>query len=83
MITKEISKIDDSIYYMLEYIVNRIMDNADDAISELRQDLKNEYSSGREEAYYEVIDTMKGDLSAFGVDLERIGLDFDVDKYFV
>lgn len=62
----------------MEYIIARLIDNANDAV----ESEKNDFNRGRRLAYYEVLDTIKNELSAEGEDLSKFGLNIDLEKKF-
>lgn len=63
-----------------EYIISRVLDNANDAISEAKENPEDNFYKGRKMAYYEVLDTIKNELKARDVDLKEIGLDIDLEN---
>ena len=66
----------------MQYIVGRLISEADDSLKDSREDPQNEFLSGRREAYYEILDIIKAELDAHGFDLTQFGLDIDLeDKY--
>lgn len=70
----EISKED------FRHIIQRLLDNARDAKEEWRKDKANEFKSGLDQGYYEVLDTLQSELDVAGVDLKEIGFDLDLLK---
>ena len=63
-----------------KYIVSRVLDNANDAISEAKENPEDEFYKGRKMAYYEVLDTIKNELKARDADLKEFGLDIDLEN---
>lgn len=63
-----------------EYIVSRVLDNANDAISEAKENPEDDFYKGRKMAYYEVLDTIKNELKAREVDLKEMDLDIDLEN---
>ena len=63
-----------------KYIVSRVLDNANDAISEAKENPEDDFYKGRKMAYYEVLDTIKNELKARDADLKEIGLDIDLEN---
>lgn len=61
----------------LEYIVSRVLSNANDALSENDD---SDFSSGKRTAYYEILDTIKNELIARGVDIKAFGLDINLES---
>lgn len=70
----EISKED------FRHIIQRLLDNARDTKEEWRKDKANEFKSGLDQGYYEVLDTLQSELDVAGVDLKEIGFDLDLLK---
>ena len=62
-----------------EYIISRVVDNANDCIEESK-DSKDDFYSGKKLAYYEVLDTIKNELIVAGVNLKKFGLDINLEK---
>lgn len=67
----------------LKYIVARLIVNANDARSEFLSDMTDDFQSGRSEAYYEMLDTIKSELEVSGADLKEFGLDIDLEKTYL
>ena len=63
-----------------KYIVSRVLDNANDAISEAKENPEDDFYKGRKMAYYEVLDTIKNELKARDADLKDFGLDIDLEN---
>lgn len=63
-----------------KYIVSRVLDNANDAISEAKENPEDDYYKGMKMAYYEVLDTIKNELKARDADLKEFGLDIDLEN---
>lgn len=63
----------------LQYILSRILDNANDTMKELKNNPKDLFYQGKQLAYYEMIDTIKNELEAHNQDLKEYGLDFDLE----
>ena len=64
----------------IQYIIARVIDNAKDAFSEAQKNKGDEFVSGKQLAYYEVLDTIKNELIVRDQDLSEYGLDFDLDN---
>ena len=62
-----------------KYIVSRVLDNANDAISEAKENPEDDFYKGRKMAYY-VLDTIKNELKARDADLKEFGLDIDLEN---
>lgn len=63
----------------LQYILSRMLDNANDTMKELKNSPKDLFYQGKQLAYYEMIDTIKNELEAHNQDLKEYGLDFDLE----
>ena len=63
-----------------KYIVSRVLDNANDAISDAKENPEDDFYKGRKMAYYEVLDTIKNELKARDADLKEFGLDIDLEN---
>lgn len=59
------------------------MVNADEAVTEARNDREDEFKSGRSLAYYEMLDILKIELSAHGENLKDFGLDKNLEETFI
>lgn len=66
----------------IKYIIARVIDNANDAFEEYKDNPNDEFFSGRKLAYYEILDTIKNELKARSQDLNEFGLDVDLDQMF-
>lgn len=64
----------------LQYIIARILENAVEAANEARATPEDEFARGRRLAYYEVLDTVKNELSCRVDDLKAFGLHLDLEK---
>ena len=58
----------------VEYIIARIIDNANDCIEEMRTNKGDLFYEGKSLAYYEVLDTVKNTLLIYGQTLSQYGL---------
>lgn len=67
----------------LQFIVSRLIQNADEAVREARADRGDLFKSGRSEAYYEMLDTLKSELGVRDADLSRYGLDVDLEARYI
>ena len=70
----------------IEYIVSRLLagaNGANDALSEYSKNPKDGYNIGRKEAYYEMLDTLKSELSVDYADLKKLGLDIDLERKYI
>lgn len=64
----------------LKYIIARLVDNANEAVTESEADKDNLFKSGRRLAYYEMLDILKSEIDARDFDLKEFGLNIDVDQ---
>lgn len=67
----------------IKFIISRVIENANDALEELKQNPKDDFYKGRKLAYYEVLDTIKNELEAKDANLKEFGLDIDLEKTFL
>lgn len=66
----------------IKYIIERVLDNSKDALMEARENPDEDFYKGKKLAYYEVLDTIKNELTVRIDDLKEFGLDIDLDKMF-
>ena len=66
----------------VKYIIARIIDNANDTIKDYKQNKNDDFVKGKKLAYYEVLDTIKNELSVRNQNLNEFGLNIDLDKIF-
>ena len=59
------------------YIIARVVDNAKDAYNE---NDGSDFFKGKMLAYYEVLDTIRNELTVEGKDITRFGLDFSPEE---
>ena len=64
----------------IAYIVDRIVERAREAVEEFKDDREDGFKDGRALAYYEVLDILRTELSVREISLDKIGLDFDLEK---
>lgn len=67
---------------LMNYIIARLIDNANDCLEERKENPKSDFLDGKSLAYYEMLDTIKNELIAHDIDLEKFGLDIDLDKKY-
>lgn len=67
---------------VIKFIISRVIENANDAAEEAKQNKADDFYKGRKLAYYEILDTIKSELEVRDVDLKEFGLDIDLDKDF-
>ena len=68
---------------IFNHLMERLLSKADDALNTYQKDKSNEFYSGRVEAYYEVLDALKSELTVWDYDLDQCGLDIDLDKKYL
>ena len=67
----------------IEYIISRVIENANEALAESKQNPNDDFVKGRKLAYYEVLDTIKSELIARDYDLKKVGLDVELEETFL
>ncbi len=67
----------------IKYIIARVIDNANDALDEAKENPDDEFYKGKRLAYYEILDTIKGELKARGKDLKEYGLDVNLERKYL
>lgn len=60
-------------------MIRRLIDNAKDAIEEANDNKNDDFYEGKKAAYYEMLDSLKNDLKIENADIEKFGLDIDLD----
>lgn len=64
----------------LKYIVQTLVENANDTLEELKENPNDVFYKGKKLAYYEMLDSIKNRLEVRDEDISNYGLDFDLDK---
>lgn len=67
----------------IKFIISRVIENANDAAEEAKQNKNDDFYKGRKLAYYEILDTIKSELDVRDADLKEFGLDIDLEKAFL
>ena len=67
----------------MQYIISLILDDAYDALEEYRKSDGDKFYRGRLFAYYEILCTLKNQLSVRVENLEDFGLNIDLEKTFL
>lgn len=67
----------------LRYIISRLIENANESIRESRESQGDLFKSGRSEAYYEMLDTLKSELDARDEDLAQYGLNLNLESRYI
>ena len=63
----------------LEFIISRVIKNAEDAVEESKND-NSAFLDGKKLAYYEILDTIRNELVIREIDLKRFGLDIVLEE---
>ena len=66
----------------IKYIIARVLDNAVDAFEEAKDNRGDLFYQGKKLAYYEVLDTIKNELSVREQDLKEFGLNESLENKF-
>lgn len=64
----------------IAYIVERIVEREREAAEESKDNREDVFRDGRALEYYEVLDILRTELSVREISLDKIGLDFDLEK---
>ncbi|WP_374284463.1 hypothetical protein [Lactococcus sp.] len=64
----------------IKHIISRLIDNANEAVSDSKKNKGDTFYDGKKLAYYEMLDTLKNELFARGQDLKEFGLDKNLEK---
>ena len=68
---------------IIKFIISRVIENANDTIEEAQQNPNDDFNKGRNLAYYEILDTIKSELTAQEQDLKEFGLDVNLEESFL
>lgn len=63
-----------------QFIVERILDYAQDAIDDAKKNKNDEFYNGKKAAYYEVLNMLKNELDAHDENLKEYGLNVNLEK---
>lgn len=66
----------------IKYIILRLIENANAARDDFEKDRTNSFEDGHSEAYYEMLDVIKTELSVRDVNLSEYGLDVDLESKY-
>lgn len=66
----------------VKYIVARLLENANEAAEESNADKSDLFAAGRRTAYYEMLDILKTELDVREQDLEKLGLNINLEYQF-
>ena len=67
----------------IKFIISRVLDNANDALKEAKENKDDDFYKGKKLAYYEILDTIKNEIEIREEDLKEFGLDIDLDEIFL
>ena len=67
----------------IKYIVSRLLENAIEAAEEAKANKDDLYCTGRQVAYYEMLDILKTELCVRDQDLKEFGLDIDLENTII
>lgn len=65
----------------IEYIISRLLDNANDTLEESKTKTEDDFLSGKRLAYYEMLDTIKNEFIVRDIDLKKYGLDINLEQF--
>lgn len=68
---------------VLKATIERLIENADEALAEAKMHSNDEYYEARKAAYYEVLDTIKDDIIMGDLDPADYGLGMDLEKRYL
>ncbi len=68
---------------VLKATIERLIENADEALSESKTYSGDEYYEARKAVYYEVLDTIKDDIIMGDLDPADYGLGMDLEKRYL
>jgi hypothetical protein len=64
----------------IQYMVSRLLENANEAVEESKKNKNDPYYIGRRVAYYEMLDILRTELDIRDQDLKEYGLDIDLEN---
>lgn len=64
----------------IKYMISRLLDNANEAAEESRENKDDQFAAGRRLAYYEMLDILKTELDIKEQDLKEFGLDINLEN---
>lgn len=73
-------KIDENFVY---YLVSTLVEKANDAIEESKENPTSEFYDGKCLAYYEVLDSIKSRMEIYDISLEGTGLEVNLEDYII
>ncbi|MBQ7014728.1 MAG: transposase [Clostridia bacterium] len=69
--------------YGFEFIVERIIKNANESLNEAKENPNDEYQNGHIIAHYEILNIIKTELEVRGENLKDYGLDMNLEEVFL
>lgn len=67
----------------IKFIISRVLENANEALEEAKENKDDDFYKGKKLAYYEILDTIKNEIDIRDEDLKEFGLDIDLEKTFL
>ena len=67
----------------IKFIISRVLDNANEALEEAKENKDDDFYKGKKLAYYEILDAIKNEIDIRDEDLKEFGLDIDLEKTFL
>ena len=64
----------------IKYMIARLLENANEAAEESRENREDKFAAGRRVAYYEMLDILKSELDVREQDLKDFGLNIDLEN---
>ena len=63
----------------IKYMIARLLENANEAVEESKNNKEDQFAAGRRLAYYEMLDILKSELEVRDQDLKELGLDTNLE----
>ena len=67
----------------IKYMIARLLENANEAAKDSRQNKDDPYCAGRKVAYYEMLDILRTELDVRDQEMKEFGLDVDLENKIV
>mgnify|MGYP004634380033 CR=1 FL=1 len=64
----------------IKYMIARLLENANEAVEESKNNKEDQFAAGRRLAYYEMLDILKSELEVRDQDLKELGLDTNLEN---
>lgn len=65
---------------IIAYIVSRLLNAAEEASKEMKQNNSDAFAEGKNLAYYQMLDIVKSGLEMYDIQLQKYGLDRQLEK---